>query len=165
MDRESEPPHLPEGFLTVFVGPAQRPCLQTLANASSGQPPAPPGSWSFLDSPTTAPVVVVGGRHCTQLLRPSLSLQGTDLLGDREGVRLRARQGQRGGNEGLVSDEQSSPSLCSPSLQDTCPAGWEVTVHSGLGLWERALTSSNHGAKARCPPPPTVFWKLQTTRK
>lgn len=113
------------------------PVFGHLPNVSSGQPPAPPGSWSFPDSPAIAPVVVVGGGACTSLLlRPFLPLQGTDLLGDREGVRLRARQGRQGGKEGVVSDERSRPSLCSPSLQDTCLAGWEVTVHSGLGLWE-----------------------------
>lgn len=83
-----------------------------LSSDTCGRPPAPLGSWSFLDSPHYSARGGGGGGGCTQLLlRPSLSLQGTDLLLDREGVGLRAWQGRLGRNEGLVSDEQSGLTL------------------------------------------------------
>ena len=119
--RESEPPHLPDGLLTIFVGPAQWPCLLTLANG--GKPPGPLGSWSFLDSPHYNAHGGGGGGSCTQLLlRLSLSLQGIDLLQDREGVGLIAQPGLPGRDEGMVSDEQPGLSFCSPTLRDTCLA-------------------------------------------
>lgn len=117
MHRESEPPHLLDGLLT-FAGPAQWPCLLTLANG--GKPPGPLGSWSFLDSPHYSAHGGGGGGSYTQLLlRPSLSLQGTDLLQDREGVGLTAQPGRLGRHEGLVSEEQPGLGFCSPTLRDT----------------------------------------------
>lgn len=96
-------PHLPKGLLTVLASAGLWPpvfCVQPSATTSSGllvipilAPLQPPG-WGW------------GG--CTPAAPASLSLQGIDLLWDREGVGLTG-QGLSGRKEGVVTDEQVEP--------------------------------------------------------
>lgn len=96
-------PHLPKGLL-VLAGAALWPpvfCVQPSATTSSG----------LLVIPILAPLQRPGrgGRGgCTPAASASLSLQGIDLLWDREGVGLTG-QGLSGRKEGVVTDEQVEP--------------------------------------------------------